>query len=345
MPTRTDLFLENAVKSLGGLNPKEFWPLNPGQLTSYFDGDLLLDYYKKIKTHREEGKTAEELSEKIRNSHLIYDFLINYACIGFKVLHNFDITKIDFRDREDFFDFLLEIAEYKEKKTTAEILGEFENLKEHSIEISENSRGVINKFKTALFGLNWSYFYDNFAVCGNDSKRPIEFGSEKEHFLVLDEYYNQKPIEVWPLAEENFFEGIKIYNIYEKFEYEHNIFGRLKMEESLGEKIKRAIISIDNLPQTDLGLLAERTERIFDLTMKQSEYVNALTDMEKVEKAILMNYHAHREILGEEWRELFDKTRKNLEIFGDKFIKELAEEHYNNPDENLKRFDPRNNWY
>jgi len=109
-----DRFLLAIEESFSGLNPKTFWPLNGGQIDSYFDVDEALDMYYRLNKLR--GKlNVKEIADLMPQADIIRIFLEHNAIIGLKVAKKLGISEINIEDRVKYVLLLFEILKHKVK--------------------------------------------------------------------------------------------------------------------------------------------------------------------------------------------------------------------------------------
>jgi hypothetical protein len=355
--TKLTKFLDKFVlDNQSTLADEEFWPLNPSQILAYFDIDFLLDFYARLKKFQAAKLSPKKVLKFLDNRALTLPaFLINYACIGFKAAHKLNLLKTSFREREEFFNYIFELIEleiptfFENKHALKKINEKKINriAKRDFLEITDENRATINKFKIALFGLNWSYYYDLFADCGNNSHGPYKISCRGEKLMmIIDEYSNQKPSLIWPKAKANPLTKVTVYNLYDPFDYQFNLFGRAKTTENLGQKLKFVLIKIDGKIIRRPKKLADLTSQILELSTAQYNFVEKLTDLQKVQKAIEFNYYTYRHFFGADWKIHYLQATKNIQRFGNRFIKKYKQslsKSKNSAAKRRKLFDPRNN--
>lgn len=339
-------------EGLGGVSEKEFWPLSPTQMLPYFEEDLLLDFYKRLQELKKMGYSKEKLASLFPNRSILNNILVNNACIGFKVLDNLKILKTNFREREDFFEDIFDLIQIKDsnflKKEGRNCLSDREIrefLKNKRIPFSKETQKAIGYFKVSLFVLNWSYFYDVFAVFGHYLHGPYSVNlNGKKYFLEFTEYYNQRPVTIWPRAVKSPCEKITIAAFRKKKGSSPLLFERTKTLESPNEGVAFWTILIDGKCITSINELDKIANKIDELSPIQSEFVSKLKPLEQTSKAILMNYWVLKDFFGKDWQKLYLKTNKNVKIFGDKFIKKSDKTPSNLSKSQVRqKFDPRNN--
>ena len=343
---RLGRFINQLANDLGGVTTAEFWPLTPGPLLAYFDANFLFDFYHHHQRLKQRGVKQVTLSALFDGADQIYDFLINFACMGFKVGVKNDIQNVAVPDRVRFFEELLELAEYKMKKEwNAAKLRQVMQMR--WLKIDEANRMTINRLKIALFGLNWTWYYDVFAALGSDVYGPFRVKYQgKEYFLLINDYFNQKPMAVWPVAKKNNFIRMRVYSLLRPFKYKKTVFGRYKTNANIGQLIEYAYVERDGKPFNSVADMERLIGQIAIVRDRQYKFVERLPALRQVDKAMLMYYWRYRETFGHDWRKFYLRTRKNLKIFGEQFIKNSGTAAADlTTTEKRRKFDPRNNYF
>jgi hypothetical protein len=350
--SQLDIFLNSLAKSLGSLESKEFWPLNPTQMLAYYDADFLLDFYLRYQ-HLKKKKTKKQIAELFENSDFLIDFLVNFAAVGFKVLEQFNIYKVSFTDREAFFNEMFQLMKIKDgnlfslSRTEPAAISRLPGAKSKDfIKPTEDSKRVFNEFRVSLFGLNWSYYYDLFAVFGSTSHWPVFYKYKNiNYLLIVDEYYNQRPTELWPKSKTSPVQRVTIYRLFRPFKFKQNVFGRLSTKENINDKMEFYQVVVDGKVVKSAEKMQLFKDQIMKTSSAQTKYVERLKPLKQVEKAIEMSYYSHRKFFGSNWKKYFQTvSRRSLKMFGDKFIKQESK---NMAGMSLtakrKTMDPRNN--
>ena len=259
---------------------------------------------------------------------------INFVCIGFKLAQAKKILDTSFQERENFCldllrmieiedpDFLKKNRKPKNFKTNKGLLKKF-------IAFNDDNLAIFNKLKVAALGFNWAIYGDIFAVFGyfNYGEHPVYYRGHKTSCFI-SQYGSQKVEAVWPKTKRVPYEKIRFYTLGKK------------------NDTKYALVEVDDRMLKDEHKMENLTVEILRISAKQNKYVSGLSDLQKVDKMINITYYAFRGFFGNSWEKLYEKTRKNIEIFGDKFIKKPV--HGSQGDQRLssaekyKQLDPRN---
>lgn len=343
------------------LTPGEYWPLKPAQMTAYFEDSLAADVFKKVEILRKQKVPLGKAAKTFSSPGILRNFLENFANTGLKVAHNSGWFKTSFKEREEFFDYLFQVLGTMVKNDIflsdgkQLILGaeELKNIPwSKFIKLDEKSGKVMRKFNMALFGLIWSLYFDAFYYTGSSSHGPYKIPMKrfgiKNGSLVVNDYFNLRPLEIWPAVKNMPFKKVRIYNVYKNVKWKINFFERVDPNIDLGGNLCFTMIEIDGKPVNNLAKIEKLTKEVFKITEKQTNFVNKLPVLEIVKKASEICYYGLRglfEYFNEDWAppRQIDGV---IEKFGDKFIKKFDRDLADYPPAKIRKlFDPRNNWY
>src|SRR3989339_737178 len=275
---KIDLFTEGLLKTMARLNGKEYWPFNPIQILSYYESEAIKHFYKRFYELKDKGYSDKQIADLFENTDMMIDFLFNFACVSFKVAHEFTDFKTEIYEREKFY-------------------------------------------------YNWAIYYDLFAAYGSTSHGPYEITyKDEQEKLFIDEFYNQKPLEIWEHTKECSVKKISICRIFENdTKYDMDISGRLRIMDDVKKKLKYILIIADGKVLT-LEEIEQLTTKLNELSIKQYKYVQELDDLEKIKKAIHITYYVYKDFFGEEWKELMNESLKNVDFFKEKFIEDYKDD-------------------
>jgi hypothetical protein len=346
---RLELFLDEVQKAVVADKYDEFWPLGPKQILAYFDADFLKHFYDRL-NYLKKRKSKKEIAAMFADSSLLIEFLVNYACVGFKVGESLGFFKTSFKEREKFFEYIFDLIEiidgrFLDRSDLRLDYFDFRKLNQRNfIEVNDENRALLNSFRVSIFGLNWSWYFDLFHYYGCSVEGPYYVDSDKGEVMVLKwKYYNQRPFLVWPVAEKNMFDSIVVYGIFNPIKYKLNIFGVNNDNEGLGGNLRYLYVKKDGVFVDGMDELGRISRNNFELTSKQSEYVNSLDELKQIERSMLMSYYTYRNFFGDNWKKLFEESKKNIEVLGDQFIGENDDLSGTEKGNVRNFFDPRNN--
>lgn len=343
---RLDQFLDALEKTLETtIGQEEFWPLNPAQITSYFGDSLAVAIYKKANQLVKNKVSPKDAAKYFPSPLSIRNFLVNHAALGLKVAHNLGWHKTSIKERERFFNYLFDVLKAQSKsdifiRDGRQIILNDEEINkippDSFVEVDEKSKKTFVKFKLALFSLVWTLFYDTFATTGF-----IFHGSYKKNgkILIIYDYFNLKPTEIWSEAKNVPFERIRLYAIYKNIDWRINYFGREDANLDLKNNLTSFLVEIDG-KVVGIEKTSDLTNNVFQITSVQTEHVNNLRPLEQVKKGAEISYFEFRKLFGKNWqppKEIDEIIKKH----GDKFIKQYAD--YEKGRDIKTIFDPRNN--
>lgn len=221
------------------LTPDEYWPLKPAQMTAYFEDSLAVDVFKKVGMLRKQKVPFEKAAKMFGAPGILRNFLENFANTGLKIAHNVGWFKTSFEEREEFFNYLFKVLGKMVKSDIfvsggKQIILSQKDLGkipwEKFIKLDKKSRRIIKRFNLALFGLVWSFYFDVFTYTGLSThglyKPPAKkFGKNK--IMVINDYFNLRPLGIWTEAKNTPFEKARIYSIYNNIPWKINFFERV----------------------------------------------------------------------------------------------------------------------
>lgn len=351
--SRLDKYLDVVEQALQQtITPEEFWPLKPAQITAYFEDSLTVEIFKKTKILREKSVGLNEVATLFNTPLILKNFMLNFASTGLKTANNVGCFKTSFKEREDFFNYLFDVLGHMLKNDIFDsdgkqiILDEKELGKvpwNNSESLNGAARKTASKFKISLFGLVWSLFFDTFYYAGFNIHGPYLKAGKT---LIINDYFDLKPLEIWGSVSSIPFERARIYNVYENVEWSMNFFGR---ENPLvqANQPSSILIEIDGQIVEDYPTIESLANQLFEVIQKQTKFVNELTPLERVKKGADIAYFGLRRI----FRYFNEDSRPPKEIdeiidrFGEEFIEKFSNvsAQQKSPAEIRRMFDPRNN--
>src|SRR3989339_262577 len=96
------------------LKGKEYWPFSPIQILSYYESEVIKHFYKRFYELKDKGYSDKQIADLFENTDMIIDFLFNFACVSFKVAHEFTDFKTEIYEREKFFNDFFKIIKLKD---------------------------------------------------------------------------------------------------------------------------------------------------------------------------------------------------------------------------------------
>lgn len=347
--------LVNAIT--GGINEvSELWPLKPLQLLGYIDVDQCLDMYTKLKSLVNQGMSFQEIAKLFEYPSKIRLFLINSGLTGLKAAQKLDIGAISTADQIQFTEWMIQIL----KELTVEDplcmqgknilfnnnqVGEF--VKSHHFESeTDEMKEALSLLSTSLIALTWSFYWDYFPETGSETHGVYDvskqFGNASS--LLVKDYFNISPYEIWPYAKDIPVKSIVLSQIYCTNEIYLNFGNRIVNNNNIGELATHYSLQFDGKNITSSEAIYQLIEVINSVAKKQTEIVNSLDDLEKVRFGTRLAYYARKEFylhFNSDWypEEMVEKTLQKL---GRTFIDIYRNEPNRSLDFKKKLYDPRN---
>jgi hypothetical protein len=191
--------------------------------------------------------------------------------------------------------------------------------------VNSSELGLISRLVIALSSLVWSFYYDIYVEAGFEFHGPydVELGGKKYSLLIRD-YYDLRPTDLWNKAKEFGFKSVRLYLLYSGVNISLDFFMHEFSDKPLRESLayyaietidlngKKSFVSIK-----DAVVIAELAEKI---TVDQVAYVNQLSVIETINMGAMICYYQLKDFrgrLGVDWRppkEVFDAIKdKGLE--------------------------------
>lgn len=316
MKSKLEQYIAFAGKEDAPWNELEYWPIEPSKMLAYYAYDFLIDFYSRYKELRKKGWDKNKIFQLFPNSSYLKCFLINFACINLETFKKTEELLNYIEDRDDFCSDLIEMIEIEDpnfmkesrslkiKKIDSEIMSA---LKEKFIKTDSENEGVIGRIKVAPFGYNWSIYGDLFAVFAYFSygKISVKYMGEKLS-LNIYKYDFQKPSIVWPKSKKCPYERIDFYIL-------------ARPNENVG--VRYILVRLDGKTLKTIKDYTQLIKKLAGLTVEQSRYVDSLNELQKIDKMILLTYYSYRKFLGDDWKKMCNKARKNIKTQGPKLLK------------------------
>ncbi len=341
------------------IDARELWPLSPIQLFSYIDFDQAYDVYLKLKASFGKGEGYEDIAKLFRYPTALKFFMMNSGATGLKVGAALKLAPVTIQDNIKFFEWLIAILKKIMQEDPFSLRGRNIVWDEEKVNkflnendwigLSDNTRlkNAINLLSVNLFTLNWSFYTDYFGANGSERHGPYpipkgEFGQSPK--LLVRDFFDLKPDEIWPIAKKVPFRSITLAQIYDETEIYLNFGNTIVNQESITKFNNFFALLVDGRPVSKLEEIEKLSDIISALAKEQIEDVNSLSDLDKVRKCAMVAYYGLKNFylhFGNEWFPK-EKLESTIKILGMKPF----EQRVDNRDEVAKKkvFDPRIEW-
>lgn len=294
-----DKFVLAVKKAFSTMDNRTIWPANGPQLESYFADIIAMDMLEKFKNNP--NKLRKSLN-KI-NTFTLYGSLCNAEISGLKVKKEYD----GFPVAQDIIDFYLFFFDILEKKAGADIFcindkhrilskRQVEKIKMDLLKIDYEDLEIkkeIAKLILAIESLIWTLYYDLFPCAGSERHGP--YLVEKENVILIRDYFNLNPNEIWPIS--NKYSSIRIVLKYPKdTNIKINFNNQIKSSKSLRDKLISFSIYVDEKKVTTLSEVRSLFQYFSGLAEKQAKTVNTLPPLEIIKKGAEIYYYRYRNL-------------------------------------------------
>jgi hypothetical protein len=151
---------------------------------------------------------------------------------------------------------------------------------------------------------------------------------------------------VWPISKKCPVKSIRIYQVFKTEDIKLSFGNRVLSDTNLPSVSSSFAVEIDGTQLLRMSELEIITSKLTAVAQEQTNYVNSLSDLDKVRKgAELSNFslkNFYTTFFGE-WRNT-GPIEQSIKLLGDKFIKSGTNQHDRTQEEMVKMFDPRNSF-
>ena len=353
---RIDNFLLAIEQIFSGMDPKTFWPLNGGQIDSYFDVIEALDMYDLL-SNMKKTMSIEEITKIMPPADVIRLFLEHNAIIGLKVANKLGIREISTEDKVNYLNLIFDILQTKAKNDIFCLDGKNILLDEQLVEneldspnwdspSTEDTSKIASLIVTAN-NLAYTLFYDIFMAGGFYIHGPYnstkEFG--RNTCMIIREFHNLNPKELWPELK-NPYEKIRVIGVYKHLDLKINFANHPISTHSVGDKLIAFKIYVND-KKVSIEQVPEIIETLQAISSEQYSKITSLPDLDKVNKGAEIAYYLFKELREynkQSWRPP-KQIEQNIKTFGDKFVKQFKYTKSPSLEHWKKLFDPRNDYY
>ncbi len=341
------------------IDMRELWPVSPGQLFTYIDFDQSYDMYKKLKFLVDQGWTFKKIASLFRYPTAVKFFMMNSAVTGLKVGATLNLAPITLDDNVQMFKWLIEIL----KNLTQEdpfamegknivwdkqkLAGFVDENNWTDLSAKDSLRAAVNLLSVNLFTLNWSFYTDYYGADGSERHGPYpvedNFGADTK--LLVRDFFNLKPVEIWPLAEKAPVKSVVLAQVYKDIPIYLGWGNGLLNQKSLTKHNTHFTLLVDGKSMEDEVQIRELANTLGGIAKQQADYVNSLDIKDKIRKCAMVAYYGLKDFhlhFSDKW---YDETliEKAFEMMGNgplqsKEVKDMTLE------EKRKFFDPRTPW-
>ncbi len=336
-------YLNASELMLEGFQSTETWPINSIPIVSYFDIDEALEMYNILEKIKKDPES--KIKSLLPPAACLKYVLIHNGMIGLKVANHYKFSRFSCDELLNYF------ADYTKLMKLKQVNSPFDGRKKIIYTTTELEKVVkkrfcktkektpLKKLITALDALIYSLYYDAFIGCGLERHGPYDVSKQfgEGSRMVVFDYFNLAPKEIWKHRYP--YKKACIYLVYRDIDVQVDYINRLIAPEDFMQKITHYRIELGSR-----DTITEAVKKISDLTNKQTNLVESLSDLDQVRKGALI-YHYQLKDLRKHYLGHWEPTylEKAIQKFGDRFIKQFKRR-TNTPKKVRRIFDPRIPW-
>jgi len=317
-------FFKSLNYSIEKTDSGTFWPGGGGQIGSSFIAIDALTFHNQL-LDLKKTKTAREVADYFYNPSIIRYVAVGNFIIGLKVLVRDNKITLDLA--KESLTFLFDILDAKMNSDPFCMSGKNDWYNKEQIDslikeltfekVGEAEQKLVSRLVIALNSLVWSFYYDIYVESGFEfhGPYPVTYAG-KQYSLLIRDYHNLRPIELWDFAKKFDIKSVRVYLLYSGVNISLDYFMHEISDKTLRTNLESCSIEVtDSSGKTrfisvmDSLNIAESAEKIaFD----QVSFVNKLETIEKIKKGAMVCYYQlknFRETLGVDWKpskEVFD---------------------------------------
>ena len=315
------------------IDARELWPLAPGQLFGYVDLDQSLDMHAKLKQLIDSGLSIKEIAQLFHRPATGRYFLLCSGVLGLKFAHEFKVGHVTIKEQTELVQWMIDIIRSLVQTDPLCLTGKnlfWDQTKMEKFvgatqwqKPDDSLKRAVNLLAVNLFTLNWSFYWDYFPAAGYELHGPYQSQKFPGSEIIIRDFYNLRPTEIWPVAEDMPYKSILIGQVY----HDANIFvtfgNRIINRTDLNQYNTDLAVLVDGQPVTDVTEITKLAEQAAVLARRQTDYVNALAPLDQVRRGAMLAYYLHKDFylhFSDQWYPEAT-VEAAIKLLGDKFVK------------------------
>lgn len=280
----------NAWSKYAGSKPMPF----PALAFNKLAGDLYVQrVLKTIKKSKELGFSSKDMAETMMTSHTA-----RYE-LAFLILDAKN-AGLDKEDRLLIFDFFSNLLDHLTKEDKYAKRSLIEHSPGEIKEIIKNTKWITRKeqykevSRISLAGseLMWALWSDTYPHTGYNFFGPYDVSKYFDNgILLIKDFFNFKPIEIWPETENFQIESLKIFIVLKDCKCELDLLGHLTCDKNIAQAVTHFAVFRDKKPIDSTDELRNLREYLEKTAVEQFQKFDKSSFEEKKKKHLLQrNY-------------------------------------------------------
>lgn len=348
--------IDDLLNSMTGVfvDVRDLWPMPPVNLFPYFDVGQALGTYQRLKQLVEGGMSFNDIAKLFRRAEQVRYFLINTGAISLKTAHNLKIADTTIEDQVKLVQWCIQLL--KELTQEDPLCLEGKNIywpqakvdafvsKYSWQEVTGQYKEAVDKLSINLYSMNWSFYWNYYGAAGYDIHGPYQPKGFENSQLIIKDYFNPAPTELWPLAKEVPFKSAMLGQIYKDTDIKISFGNRIVNQGELAGNNSHFVFIFDGQQVTDIKTMRDLAQRAVEITKRQTEYVNSMEKMDVARKCAQLAYYIHKDFylhFGKDWYPEAD-IEATIKFLGREFIDREPPKEDRTPEFRREMLDPRN---
>lgn len=353
-PTGNDI--DDLLNAMVGvfIDVRDLWPLPPANIFPYFDVDQALTTYYKLKQLVDGGWLFKDIAKLFGRAEQVRYFLINTGSATLKAAHNLKLAPTTIQDQVKLTNWCIQII--KELTIADPLCLDGKNLYWSQAKVDKfvadytwqemtgPYKAAVEKLSVNLYAMNWSFYWNYYGAAGFDIHGPYQPKVFNDSQLIIKDYFNPAPTELWPLAAKVPFKSALLAQVYKDTDLKISFGNRLLNQGNLTRNNTHFVFIVDGEQVTDLKTMQQLAQTAASITKQQTAYVNAMAKLDVARWCAKMSFYIHKDFylhFGKDWypEAQIEATIKEL---GRQFIDQPPPTKDRKPGFMREMLDPRN---
>lgn len=348
--------IDDLLNSMTGIfvDVRDLWPMPPMNLFPYFDVDQALSTYKKLRLLVESSMSFKDIAKLFGRAEQVRYLLINTGPASLKTAHNLKIADTAIDDQVKFAEWCIQII--KELTQEDPLCLEGKNVywpqaavddfvaKYEWQEATDEYREAVDKLSINLYSMNWSFYWNYYGAAGYDIHGPYQSNNFANSQIVIKDYFNPAPTELWPLAKEVPFKSAMLAQVYKDTHIKISFGNRIVGQGDMAGHNSHFVFVVDGKQVTDIKTMQGIAQKAADITKRQTDYVNVMDKMDVARMCAKLSFYIHKGFylhFGKDWYPEAD-IEATVKFLGRKFIDMPLPKEDRTPEFRREMLDPRN---
>jgi phosphohistidine swiveling domain-containing protein len=348
--------IDDLLNSMIGVfvDVRDLWPMPPVNLFPYFDVDQALSTYQKLKELVEGGMPFKDIAKLFDRAEQVRYLLINTGPASLKTAHNLKIADITIEDQVKFTEWCIQIIKELTQEDPLCLDGKNIYWPQEKVdefvsnyswqEVTDEYREAVDKLSINLYSMNWAFYWNYYGAAGYDIHGPYRPKDFEGSQLIIKDYFNPAPTELWSLAKDVPFKSAMLAQVYKYTDIKISFGNRIVNQGDLAGNNSHFVFIIDGKHVTDIKTIRNLAQMAAEITKRQTDYINAMEKMDVARMGAKLSFYIHKDFymhFGKDWYPEAD-IEATIKALGREFIDRDPPKEDRTPELRREILDPRN---